>query len=43
MNSSENCEGFSPYWCEGIDCEECKCFIQKRPNERQAEIGFDEK
>lgn len=36
-----DCEGFSPYWCDGIDCNECKCFMPKRIKEEQTEINFD--
>lgn len=36
-----DCDGFSPYWCDGIDCNECKCFMQKRIKEEQTEINFN--
>lgn len=41
--TTENCEGFSPYWCEGLNCDECKCFVPKHEKEEQTEISFDEK
>lgn len=39
--SVEECQSFSPYWCEGLDCEDCKCFIPKSKVVEQTEIIFE--
>lgn len=40
----DDCIGWSPFWCEGLDCDECASYSpdNKTCAEMQTEIDFEQ-
>lgn len=37
-----DCQWYSPFWCDGCDCEGCASYIPPEKPKEQLELNFDE-